>query len=334
MEKKRLSYIDIAKGILILFLLMGHALLFIRNEGIDDGFINGFQRLRLYLWTPYYMPAFFVITGFCSNFDKPFPTFLWQNFKTLKIPAMIFGTFLVLVTMMSHHAFSFQRILHHVSICVFESGLWFLDALFIAKVLYWCIMKISNNRLLLFLSCLSFFFVVVMMYKNNIPPKDFGNICHALMLTVFLFVGQQMKIWQMTSRQKTVYGGLVFILVVVYAIMCEISIPFITNKVSIDWTRVLPFFILSISGSVALIGISHLISDNRWLEYIGRNSLVYYMFNTFALNISVKFLVGFMKMGIPSILVYLLILIVTCLILAIITKFLNTKYLSFSLGKF
>ena len=189
MRKERISYIDIAKGILILFLLMGHALLFIRNEGVNDGFINGFQRLRLYLWTPYYMPAFFVITGFCSNFDNPFPTFLWQNFKTLKIPAMIFGTFLALVTMMSHHAFSFQRILHHVSICVFESGLWFLDALFIAKVLYWCIMKISNNRLLLFFSCLIFFFIGGMMYKNNIPPKDFGNVCHALMLTVFLFVG-------------------------------------------------------------------------------------------------------------------------------------------------
>lgn len=137
MEKKRLSYIDIAKGILILFLLMGHALLFIRNEGIDDGFINGFQRLRLYLWTPYYMPAFFVITGFCSNFDKPFPTFLWQNFKTLKIPAMIFGTFLAMVTMMNHHLFSFQRVFNHVAICIVDSGLWFLDALFIAKLVYW-----------------------------------------------------------------------------------------------------------------------------------------------------------------------------------------------------
>lgn len=313
---------------------MGHALLFIRNEGIDDGFINGFQRLRLYLWTPYYMPAFFVITGFCSNFDKPFSTFLWQNFKTLKIPAMIFGTFLALVTMMSHHAFSFQRFLHHVSFCVVESGLWFLDALFIAKLLYWGILKISCNRWVIFLSCLCFFFLGFMMFNNHIPPKDFGNVCHALMLTVFLFVGQQLKVWQMTPFQKTIGGGMVFFLVVCCITLFGVAVPFITNKISLNWMRILPFFFLSISGSVAVIGISHLISENKWLEYIGRNSLVFYMFNTFALNISVKLLVRFIKMGIPSILVYLLILIVTCLILAVITKFLNTKYLSFSLGKF
>ena len=138
----------------------------------------------------------------------------------------------------------------------------------------------------------------------------------------------------MTSRQKTVYGGLVFILVVVYAIVCGITIPFITNKVSIDWMRVLPFFLLSVSGTVAVIGISQLISKNKFLEYIGRNSLVFYMFNTFALNISVKILVRFIRVGIPSLLVYFVILIVTCLILTVITKLLNTKYLSFSLGKF
>lgn len=207
MEKKRLSYIDITKGILILFLLMGHALLFIRNEGIDDGFINGFQRLRLYLWTPYYMPAFFVITGFCSNFDKPFPTFLWQNFKTLKIPAMIFGTFLVLATMMNHHTFYIQRFLHHVSLCVIDSGLWFLDALFIAKVLYWAMLKCCRGRWMLFIVCLILFVGGLFMFNNNIPPKDFGSVCHALMLTVFLFVGQQFKFLQISSRWKTLGGG-------------------------------------------------------------------------------------------------------------------------------
>lgn len=334
MEKKRLSYIDIAKGILILFLLMGHALLFIRNEGVDDGFINGFQRLRLYLWTPYYMPAFFVITGFCSNFDKPFPTFLWQNFKSLKMPAMIFGTFLAMVTMMNHHLFSFQRLIHHVSLCVIESGLWFLDALFISKMLYWGILKLCYNRWLVFLSCLFIFLLGYFVYSNNIPKKDFGNICHALMLTVFLFVGQQMKVWQTISTRNTLVGGFVFILVIFCAFLFDVAIPFITNKISLDWMRIIPFFFLSVSGSIAVIGICHLIRKNRWLEYIGRNSLVFYMFNTFALNISVKMLVRLMKIGIPSILVYLSILIITYLILVAINKLLNTKYLSFSLGKF
>ena len=202
MAKERLLYIDVAKGILILFLLMGHALLFIKNEGIDDSFINGFQHARLYIWTPYYMPAFFVITGFCSNFNKPFPTFIWQNFKMLKIPAMIFGTFLVLVTMTSRHTFSFQRVFNHVAFCVVDSGLWFLDALFISKVIYWVLLKFICNRMLLFLACFPVFLLGFILFKNNIPHKDYGNICHALMLTIFLFVGQQLKIMQITLSKK------------------------------------------------------------------------------------------------------------------------------------
>ena len=334
MEKKRLSYIDIAKGILILFLLMGHALLFIRNEGIDDGFINGFQRLRLYLWTPYYMPAFFVITGYCSNFDKPFPTFLWQNIKTLKIPAMIFGTFLVFVTMMNHHTFSIQRFFHHVSLCVIDSGLWFLDALFIAKVLYWAMLKCCRGRRMLFLVCLLLFVGGLFMFNNNIPQKDFGSVCHALMLTVFLFVGLQLKFLQLSSRGKTLGGGAVFILRIFCVIMLGFSIPYITNKISLDWMRIIPFFFLSVSGSMAVIGISHSIGENRWLEFIGRNSLVFYMFNTFALNISVKLFSHYMTSHLNCFLFYAAIMVLTLIILTIITKVLSTKYLKFSLGKF
>ena len=193
MAKERLAYIDIAKGVLILFLLMGHALLFIRNEGVNDTFINRFQQTRMYLWSPYYMPAFFVITGFCSNFHKPFGTFLWQNFKTLKIPAMIFGTFLTIVTMVSHHTLSASGITRHVALCWLDSGLWFLDALFISKMLYWCIERFLKKKGLSFLACLLLFLVGFMLYLKSVPAKDFGCVQHALMMTIFLFVGQVLK---------------------------------------------------------------------------------------------------------------------------------------------
>ena len=333
MVKGRLAYIDIAKGILILFLLMGHALLFIKNEGIDDGFINGFQNLRRYLWTSYYMPAFFVITGFCSNFTKPFPTFIWLNFKTLKIPAMIFGTFLALVTMASHHTFSYQRVFNHVAFCVVDSGLWFLDALFIAKLIYWLILKLINNRFIISLLCLCVFLVGFILFKNNIPFKDYGNVCHAMMLTIFLFVGQELKNRQTDLQRKTLWGGAVFLSVLLYISLLDIAVPFITNKISIDWRSLIPFFILSVSGSVTIMGISKLIGNSKWLEYIGKNSLVFYMFNTLALNISVKLLVRYIN-SVTSFFIYLLILIMACLTLIVITEVLNTKHLKYSIGKF
>lgn len=334
MAKERLAYIDIAKGILILFLLMGHALLFIRNEGIDDSFINGFQKLRLYLWTPYYMPAFFVITGFCSNFNKPFSTFLWQNFKTLKIPAIIFGLFLAVVTMMSHHTLSVHRVLHHLSFCVFESGLWFLDALFVAKILFWSILRINSKKWFVLFACISFFLIGFVLYKNNLPSKDYGNVSHALMLTMFLLVGQQLRTIQYPNIKGTIVWGVIYLFAIIVIMFMGIKIPFITNKISLSWLQIIPFFFLSISGSCFIISFCELFKTNAWLEFIGRNSLVFYMFNTFALNISVKLLSKYMTSHLLTVAMYLIVMVLTCTILVIITKMLNTKYLRFTLGSF
>ena len=313
---------------------MGHALLFIRNEGVDDGFINGFQSVRLYLWTPYYMPAFFVITGYCSNFNKSFGTFLWQNFKTLKIPAIIFGFFLAVVTMINHHALSLSGVWHHLSVCIIESGLWFLDALFLAKILYWLLLRISSDGRAQLLLSLVTFLVGLLLYRANIPPKDFGNVCHALMLTLFLFAGQQLKEWQLVPIKRAIWMGMLFILALLVTALLGIKIPFITNKISLDWMGVLPFIVLSLSGSLMVIGASGLLERNYWLEYIGRNSLVFYMFNTFALNISVKLLSKYMTNHLLCVVLYLLVMLLTCAILVVITKILNTKYLRFTLGKF
>jgi fucose 4-O-acetylase-like acetyltransferase len=280
------------------------------------------------------MPAFFVITGFCSNFNKPFGTFFWQNFKTLKIPAIIFGTFLALVTMINHHSFSVANVGHHLGLSLVESGLWFLDALFLAKILYWVLLKMSHNRVVLALLCFCVFLVGLLLFKNNIPNNDYGNVCHAFMLTLFLCAGHQLKGWDCSLLVKTIVGGGVFVSTLVLISLLEIKVPYITNKISIDWVAVIPFLLLSLAGSLAILGLSELIGKNKWLEYVGRNSLVFYMFNTFALNISVKLLSKYMTSHLLSVALYLIVMALTCAILIVVTKIINTKYLRFTLGKF
>ena len=334
MAKERLAYIDIAKGVLILFLLMGHALLFIKNEGVNDTFINGFQQTRMYLWSSYYMPAFFVITGFCSNFNKPFLTFLWQNFKTLKIPAMIFGTFLAIVTMTSHHALSASGITRHVALCWFNSGLWFLDALFISKLLYWGIGKIFKNNVTSLVACLVLFAVGLALFLHF--RKDFGSIEHALMLTFFLLIGQMLKKnkdgllkWHVILALLILYFG-AFLLLPKFGA----KVPFITNRIQLEWLSLPFFFILSVCGSIVIIYLCKIIGKCKPVQFIGENSLVYYMLNTFALNISVKLLSKYMTSHLMCILLFVAVMILTLIILTVITKIVNTKFLKFTLGKF
>lgn len=331
----RLSYIDIAKGVLILFVLMGHALLFFTNEGVNDGFLSGFQHARIYLWTPYYMPAFFVITGFCSNFNKPFPTFLWQNVKSLKIPAILFGTFLFVVSMVSHHTLSATGLLRHVALSWVNSGLWFLDALFISKLLYWCVNKWCRTEVSVFAAC-AVLFLAGFLYYSRLTGKDYGSIAHALMLTIFLFVGKWMK-----KRQEVVCHPVcacvclfLYVLAAFSLSLLDVGMPYITNKIRLEWLSLVPYLFLSVTGSVLIIYLCFVVSRCRWLQWIGEHSLVFYMFNTFALNIAVKLLAPHMTNHLLCIVLYVGGVLFACLILALITRLLNTRYLRFMLGKF
>ena len=333
MSKQRIIYFDIAKGILILFLLMGHALLFIKHEGVNDVFINGFQKCRLYIWTAYYMPAFFVITGYCTSFDKPFLPFLWKNIKTLKIPAIIFGTFLTLVTLVSHDKLTITNVTSHLSWCVIDSGLWFLDALFISKLCFWALQRVTNNNYLILIACLVLFAIGFLWYQEQ--KGDVTNIKHALMLTFFLFFGQTLKAskYELLLERYKYIPLVLYILTTCCVLFWNLPYPYITNRMHLSWSSLLFFFLLSTTGSLLILQLSKRIEPNRILEYIGKNSLVFYIFNTFALNISVKLLSKYMTTTLNCVLLFIGTIVLTCCLLTIICYLLNTKYLKFTLGK-
>lgn len=89
--KDRIHYIDLAKGILIILVVYGHI-------GWVIGHVQGFQNALMedtYLisayWGAFYMGAFFVITGYCSNFNISIKDFLVKNLKGLILPAFTLG---------------------------------------------------------------------------------------------------------------------------------------------------------------------------------------------------------------------------------------------------
>ena len=282
------------------------------------------------------MPAFFVITGFWSKFGKPFPTFLWQNFKTLKIPAMIFGTFLAAVTMINHRTLSVSAMFRHVGLCWIDSGLWFLDALFISKMLYWFILHFWKSKKVALMACLMLFSVGFALYRYFNAFKDFGSMYHAFMMTIFLLVGH----WLKSSNEKIMkFRVFLFLFAIYVMVVCSVpvigkGVPFITNKIKLEEISLPYFFILSIFGSLIIIYLSKVINRNQLLQYIGQNSLVYYMLNTFALNITVKLFAPYMDTRLMCILLYITVLLLTCGILTLINWIVNCKYIRYALGKF
>lgn len=95
--KERENWIDVTKGILILLVVLGHIPFIAKMEGVK------FQPIDIMgeyygLYGCFYMAAFFVLTGICSNFDTNYKIFLWRNTKSLLIPSITLVVFSILIT--------------------------------------------------------------------------------------------------------------------------------------------------------------------------------------------------------------------------------------------
>ena len=80
---EREKYIDIAKGLLILMVVIHH-LPQVGNRlcNLNSEFLNTINSYS-FVVSAFFMQAFFIITGLCSSFNKPVKQFISSNFKTL-----------------------------------------------------------------------------------------------------------------------------------------------------------------------------------------------------------------------------------------------------------
>lgn len=89
MERKH--FIDIAKGILILIVIVRHqANITVLERGLNVTFLQYLIDEQC-LYISYYMPAFFIITGYCTNFNISCLKFMKKKFCTIMIPAFTLG---------------------------------------------------------------------------------------------------------------------------------------------------------------------------------------------------------------------------------------------------
>ena len=88
----RLPYMDVMKGILIIMVVFGHIYYALWKYGeltLDNVTYNITSFIANVLIAPYYMAAFFFVTGFCSNFHKPITVQIKDDIKRLVVPGFI-----------------------------------------------------------------------------------------------------------------------------------------------------------------------------------------------------------------------------------------------------
>ena len=140
---KRIEYIDVARGIGILLVVLGHN---------DFGYISVFGHKLIY---SFHMPLFFFLSGYFINVSVSFVEFFKKRFNSLLKP-YLFTIFIIYFTSISFDNMSFGTALRRIAKSMYGAGyyidwgqLWFLPHLFVASLyafLFFALMKKWDNR--------------------------------------------------------------------------------------------------------------------------------------------------------------------------------------------
>lgn len=168
----RLSYIDIAKGLLILMVVFLHVGYYPTSVwgGVNRAFELGMNTIG-YLFIPFFMAAFFILSGFCSDAGKK-----RSVEETIKK-----GIIKLLVPMI---------------LLKFDHDQWFCWAMFFALI-FDCLIELIKNK---FWRIVVLVVLPVVATFCNSRGWDYTYLDYAMVFTPFLYIGRHFK--QIVSNNK------------------------------------------------------------------------------------------------------------------------------------
>ena len=150
MRKKRIMWIDIAKGLTLILVVLGHTLR------------TGFVRNMVY---SFHVPCFFFLSGMVAN-EELSTEIICKDAKRILIPYYSFGLISIAIygvlgpvatasfNMNSDSIWeNIGKLLYGYPVLKFNAPLWFLPALFAVKIIYKLAYKLlngDNHRMLCF----------------------------------------------------------------------------------------------------------------------------------------------------------------------------------------
>ncbi|MBO4567190.1 MAG: acyltransferase [Bacteroidales bacterium] len=329
--KERIHYFDVAKGILILLLLLSH----FNSATIRAGLQNPlFHTVTFWfpVFTAFFMQCFFIISGYCSGFDGSTTAFLKKVVKQLLIPWIAFEVLQALFWAVYYSDFSPERFraFFFTEPC---TTMWFLNALAFSKLVVYFLKKVLKDWLVL---AVTFAMLVCAIVINQL---DIGPNILCIRESVgscfFVALGCWLKNNKAIYEKLIKYSPFVYIPVFIALVLLKIRIPSFSAGMKVGIVEFPLFLVLSISGSLAFLWLCKWLGRSRFLEYFGRNTLPIYGIHFCPL---LAFTVLFYRLlspdGIPSLIAFLLAdylgVLAVCVLLVRVFHF---KYLKWIVGK-
>lgn len=289
MEVKRVHWIDIAKGITILMVIVSHT---VNNHIVRCAIFS------------FHMPLFFILSGMTYSYSKNISEFvlkLKKSFKRLVIPGIVFYMIVMVVkfTPVYHYIFHdtkqiypfningvYHLVLTMIKTIFWGSGVdvklstgvipaigipWFLFVLFGARtILNFIQLKLSDK----WVSIVSIFLLIIGLGVQKIHWLPF-SFDITLTVIIFIFIGKILKAVDFKAKYIRIF-------------LCSLSIWAITLFLTYGLTlmylelalrryTMFPLcYVTAVSGTLCIICFSIMIEKIKvvaYLEFLGRYSL-------------------------------------------------------------
>ena len=280
MTSEREYFVDIWKGIGMTLVIIGH--------------ITSFMPLGTYIQS-FHMPLFFFVSGYLFNSNKylTFKSFINNKFWKLLFPYLFFYIITYLYWVIIEKQFRgnlggadsewYKPIIgliygSEVNGTMIHNGvLWFIPCLFTTETLFYFIIQKVKTKIGIFFSILSFLIIGKLFILNNLTNFPWG--ISISFVAIFIYgIGYISK--NLVKHLKNIRLNNIFIIILTI-ILQYIVIPknvFIVMMNS-NYGNILYFIIEAFAGTLLFMSISILINRNSFLEYIGRNSILFLAFH-------------------------------------------------------
>ena len=327
---QRNSSVDIAKGLLVMGVVYYHMFTILTEScGIESPTFRTMYNLHVG-YTVFFMPAFFVLTGYCSNFTRSFGQFLLTNVRAILVPMLMLNLIPCLLS------FNVEALRFMIDGTRWLWGLsfWFLPSLFLAKLFFWPIAHyVTDYRWSWGLSILCL--IVALTVQNFHIGTNYWYWKPSLAYVFFMQIGH----WLRQCERKDLVmkiGAVVYISTFpLWLFMYRLGWPNIGLSISCSWNDVVPYLISSISGCLCVMYVSTLIGKNAIIEYVGKASLVVYCSHWFIAQHIGKYLNFVIPVdnSIKAVAFYLISFVIAVVLSCFLYRIYDTKYLRWIIGK-
>lgn len=310
MQKERIEYLDVAKGIVMLLVILGHCFVF-SIYGWGDNSIYLYKNPMMNILKSIDMPVFIFISGIFSKKMLDTKSYWIKKIKHLILPLFLIPLLLNL----------YYNNINGLILGTTHAGYWFTWALFLMLIPFFIVRKISDNIISKYKNYIELaLFILSYILINKIYTISNQNIIGIFSLNYLSWLYPFLILGYLFSTNDSVKRFFTNELVICVSFIFYTL--YMSTYFNLEETQLIKNFPVEVSGVICVLSIAKYIESkhnkiNEFLSYIGKISLpIYFLHYIFLFNVTM-FIPNLEKFGLgETMLIIVLGIILTAIVLS------------------